>query len=430
MRPEAPQRNQNTRPGPSVLRTTLAVALLAAAGVIGLSTLLSSCAIMEAPPGGPVDEEPPFVTFVYPDSGAVDVGPIQKLTIAFSEKMDRQPATSWLYFFPDQRIRKTSWKGATVAEVELEEPLPADTTLVIEIAGGMRDAHRVKNEKMRRYPLATGPELASGSLSGKLMLEDEALKNGIVELYPMQPDSLEYFQRPLARRTHTDARGVYHFHWLPVPGGPWVARAFQAKEGSLRPQENSPQRMLPDTLAVSSEHPDTTVATVIVYRPTTTGRLEAGPFAPHPRFAGAVMAFTMEITEADTGYIAAPRGGGGVVFSTLLPDSGGTVQDVKPGRNRLVAFVDVNADSMFSSVPDTLLGAEVAALTDTLTWYMEPWALQEGIDVLPGLPTAITMPAWPDTLTPGPAVLVGQGPAATGDTLAVDIPDTTQQPTE
>ena len=428
MHEQSPQRPQSARTDRKVLRTTMAAALPAAAVLLILSAFLTSCAVMEAPPGGPVDEVPPFVTFVQPDSGSTDVGPVKHLRIAFSEKMDRQPATSWLYFFPDQRVRKTSWKGARVAEIELEEPLPADTTVVIEIAGGMRDAHRVQNRKMRRFPLATGAELAAGSLTGKLMLEDEALQDGIVELYPLQPDSLEYFQRPLARRTQTNEMGVYRFDWLPVPGGPWVARAFQAKGGSLRPQERSPQRLMPDTLCLDLDTPQATVETVIVYNPDTPGRMQAGPFAPHPRFAGSIAAFTLAISENDTGYTAYPPGISRSAFSFLEPDSGGTVHDVRPGHVRLVAFVDVNADSTFSSVPDTLLGPELAALTDTVAWYMEPWALLDGIDVLPGMSTDFIMPVWPDTLTPGPVAV--RPPAAPADTLATDQPDTTTIPTE
>jgi hypothetical protein len=427
MRKTAPRRNTGGHTTSQVLRTTLAALPIGAAGVIlfffFLSMLLASCAVMEAPPGGPIDTEPPYVSFVIPDSAMTDVGPIKKLTITFSEKMDRQPATSWLHFFPDQRIRKTRWKGATTAEIELEEPLPADTTVVIEIAGGMRDAHRVANKAARRYPVATGPALARGTLSGKLMLEDEALKSGIVELYPLQPDTLEYFQRPLARRTQTDEMGQFRFEWLPVPGGPWVARAFESADGSLRPGDRSPQRLLPDTLSISQDEPSSSAGTTIIYRPTTPGQLVAGPFAPHPRFEGPIMAFTMVITDADTGYYAAPLRAGQTDFSILLPDSGGIVQPVKPGHVRLVAFVDVDADSTFSSVPDTLLGAEVAARTDTVAWYMEPWALLEGIDVPPGLPADFVMPAWPDTLVLGPKPLELPTPVGLDDTLSVDLPD-------
>lgn len=366
-----------------------------------------------------MDTQAPFVTFVLPDSGSTYLHNVTKLTVAFSEKMDRQPATGWLHFFPDQRIRKTSWKGATVAEIELEVPLPEDTLVVVEISGAMRDAHKVKARRGRSYPLATGDTIASGSLAGLLILEDKPLAGGVVELYGLQPDTLDYFQRPLVRRTTADDKGAYRFDWLPVPGGPWVARAFGSKDGALRPGDRDPQRLIPDTLSVTAEKPAGVVGVTTLYPFDKAGRLRTGPFAGPP-YAGRILAFTMVIGDADTGYVAAAARRPQFAMSALLPDSGGVVTKVKPGTNRLVAFVDVDADSSFSAVPDTLLGAEVAARTDTVTWYLEPWTLQEGLVVEPGLESRFTMPAWTDSLT---VTAAPPRPMAMVDTVAAGLPD-------
>jgi hypothetical protein len=386
-----------------------------AAGLV----FLTSCAVVEPPPGGPEDVDPPYVTFVYPDSGTTGLQDVKKLRVVFSEKMDRQSATTWLHFFPDQRIRKTKWKGSTSAEIELEEPLPADTLIVVEISAGLRDAHKVKSRTGRRYPLATGDTIATGTLSGVLLLEDAPVTTGVVELYGLQPDTLEFFQRPLIRRTVTNETGAYRFDWLPVPGGPWVARAFSNKDGSLRPGERDPQRLVPDTLRVSVDQPDGVVGITTLYTYDTPGRLSTGPFAAAP-YPGQVMAFTLQISDADTGYVAVPASPRQHPMSVLLPDTGGVVTKVKPGLNRLIAFVDVDADSTFGSVPDTLLGVAVAALTDTLSWYLEPWTILEGLQVEPGLETAFVMPAWTDSLTIMPAPVPREAPA---DTMAVGPAD-------
>lgn len=405
-------------------RTALAAGYLLAAG---LALLVSSCAVVEPPPGGPVDTQAPYVTFVLPDSGSTYLANVTKLTVAFSEKMDRQPATGWLHFFPDQRVRKTRWKGATVAEVELEQPFPADTLVVVEISGNLRDAHKVKARHGRTYPLSTADTIPGGSLAGILLLEDKPLAGGIVELFELQPDSLEYFQRPLVRRTTADDKGAYRFEWLPVPGGPWVARAFGSKDGALRPGDRDPQRLVPDTLRITAEAPAGVVGVTTLYPFDKPGRLRSGPFAPPP-YAGGVLAFTMVVTDTDTGYVAAPARRPQFAMSALLPDSGGVVTKVKPGVNRLVAFVDVDADSSFSAVPDTLLGQAVAARTDTVTWYLEPWTLQEGLTVAPGLESRFTMPAWPDTLIltaapPRPTALTDSLGAALTDSLKAARPD-------
>lgn len=395
--------------------------------VIGL-VLVVSCAVVEPPPGGPVDFTPPHLVSVYPDSGSTGLGEVSVLRFTFSEKMDRANAFSWLYFFPDQRISKTKWHGALEAEIFLESPLPADTLIIVEIAGAMRDAHKVKNSQSRRFPLATGDTIAAGVLAGVLLFEEGPLDNGVVELYSLQPDSVEYFRRPIIRRTVTDAQGVYQFNWLPIPSGPYLVRAFKDDDNNLRPGENDPQRLLPDTLVVDWESGLATAGVLTLYPTNTPGRMLADPFEapPHP---GQVLAWAMAITDADTGYYPQPVSRGQEQFAFLYPDSGGVIEEVSPGNSRIIAFVDMDRDSSFSAIPDTLLSATLSSLADSVLWYLEPWIVLEDVSLEPGLSTHFLLPAWTDSLTswtapvPVPSRLDSLG-AALVDSLNTEQSDT------
>ncbi len=359
---------------------------------------ISSCAVVEPPPGGPVDKTPPHLVAVFPDSGTTGLGDVTVLHFTFSEKMDRASAFSWLYFFPDQRIRKTKWHGATVADVFLEAPLPADTLIVVEIAGAMRDAHKVKNKRSRRFPISTADTIPAGTVAGVLLFEEGALENGVVELYGLQPDSVEYFRRPLIRRTITNNKGAFRFDWLPIPSGPFLVRAFQDGDNNLRPGENDPQRLLPDTLIVSAETGTASAGVTTLYPVRTPGRLFVDAFAAS-RFEGAVMAWAMSITDADTGYSPAPVDAGRESFAFLDTLHGGVLEDVTPGSSRVMAFVDIDADSSFSAIADTLLPDFWRSEADTVVWYLEPWILIENIRLEPGLSARFQLPAWTDSLT-------------------------------
>jgi Bacterial Ig-like domain len=365
--------------------------------VVGL-VLVVSCAVVEAPPGGPIDDIPPHLVSVFPDSGSTGLGEVSVLRFTFSEKMDRANAFSWLYFFPDQQIRKTKWHGATEAEVFLEYPLPADTLVIVEIAGSMRDAHKVKNQKSRRFPLATADSIPTGTLAGILLYEDGPLTNGVVELYGLQPDTLEFSRRPMIRRTVTDDKGAFVFYWLPVPSGPYLVRAFIDGDNNLRPGEKDSQRLLPDTLFVDPNTGTATAGVATLYPVTTPGQLFADPFLP-PLDKGPVMAWSMAITDADTGYFPEPVAKEDQIFSVLDPLEGGTLEKVSPGRNRVIAFVDIDSDSSFSAVPETLLFAERLAPVDSVLWYLEPWVVVENIQLEPGLTARFQLPAWTDSLT-------------------------------
>ncbi len=390
--------------------------------VTGL-VLVVSCAVVEPPPGGPVDYTPPHLVSAYPDSGTTSLGEVSVLRFTFSEKMDRANAFSWLYFFPDQRIRKTKWHGAMEAEIFLENPLPADTLIIVEIAGAMRDAHKVKNRQSHRFPLATTDTIASGTLAGVLLFEDGPLDNGVVELYSLQPDSVAYYRRPIIRRTVTDAQGVYRFNWLPIPSGPFLVRAFKDDDSNLRPGENDPQRLLADTLTVDQITGVASAGVMTLYPVNTPGTLFADPFEA-PLHSGSVMAWAMAISDADTGYFPEPVRAGQEQFSFLYPDSGGVINEVAPGNNRVIAFVDMDRDSSFSAIPDTILSSNSISQADSVLWYLEPWIVLEDISLEPGLSTDFKLPAWTDSLTawtkPEPVLPDSLG-AALEDSLLIDL---------
>jgi hypothetical protein len=364
--------------------------------------LLVACAVVEPPPGGPVDKIRPHLEFMIPDSASTDLKVVDTINLTFSEKMDRVSAATWLHFFPDQRIRQTKWHGATRAEVILEYPLPADTVIVVEIAAGMRDAHKVANRRGRRYPISTGAEIPTGRISGVLVMADSAVTNGVVELYDVPPDTLEYFQQNLLRRTVTDNTGAYTFEWLPVPGGPWLLRAFADPNGDLRPGEKEAQRLLPDTLSLSVNVSETVAGVTTLFPANTPGRLLVAPFAS-PDYTGSAMAWTMPISEADTGWV--PVALDRANFASLDPLAESPVADVQPGSNRLVVFIDVDGDSLFSGVPDSLLGAIPDSLRyvgqdSVTTHFLEPWLLVEDLFVDPGLDATVELPADIYTVTP------------------------------
>lgn len=364
--------------------------------------LVAACAVVEPPPGGPPDEIRPHLALMEPDSGSVGLRDIRSLDLTFSEKMDRVSAVSWLHFFPEQRIRQTKWHGATRAEVVLEQPLPPDTLIIVEIAAGMKDAHKVKSRRGRRYPIATGDSIPSGRISGVLIMADSAVTNGVVELFDLPPDSLEYFQQPLVRRTVSDRTGAYVFDWLPVPGGPWLLRAFADANGDLRPGEREAQRLLPDTLSLAVAADEGVAGVTTLFSADTPGRLRIAPFAPPP-YPGATGIWSTPITEADTGWV--PVATDRANFAFLDPAGDSFLPDVAPGLNRLVVFVDVDGDSLFSGVPDSLLPAlpdsPRTAVGDTVAGhFLEPWQLIEGVEVEPGLESELTLPVQDFVLTP------------------------------
>ncbi len=380
--------------------------------------LVAACAQVEAPPGGPVDDVPPRLIAATPDSGAVGLAGLSVLRFAFSEKMEKADAYRWLSLYPPVPVRKTSWHGLREAVVELESSLPADTVVVVEVMGGLKDAHGLAGQQSRRYPLSTGGALPTGEITGTLVLDDKPLASGVVLLRAAGGDTLDWLDRPVLRRAVADSLGRYRFAWL-APGGPYLVQAMRDGNGNLRGDEGEAQRLLPDSVVVTAEAPRVDLGQTTVYQPNAPGRL-VGRLAGRPALAGPVVAFSLKIGEPDTGWTPAPQVGRGKA-GAAVPDTGlAVIPGAGPGLVRAIFFVDASGDSLLSAIP--------AAPADSAgAWVLEPWALVDSLLVPPGLEALFPAPVWPDTLTSWAAPAAApDAAAAPADSLQTTGSDTLQ----
>lgn len=384
------------------------------ASAVATALLGAACAQIGGPPGGPVDTTPPRLVSVAPDSGTVGLGSVDRIKLVFSEKMDRKPAESWLQLYPPVTYRKTKWSGARAAEVILAEPLAPDTVVIVEVGAGLRDAHKVLSQESWRYPLATGPRIPSGEISGSLVHNEQPLaRRGVAELYAVPPESLEYYQQKPLRRAVTDSAGVYRLRWLPVPGGPYLLRVFNDLNGDLRLAENEGRRLLPDTVHVDSAQVTVDVGLTVVYDPTTPGQL-SGRVDSLLQWPGPLYGWPEAIADDDTGWVAPERLPPTVSLVSVSPDAEVVFASVAPGWNRLVFFVDADGDSTFSRLPAAAgtLGADEREVL----WFYEPHAVVDSLLVEPGLTTAFVTPRFATRLTPWFAPASDDSNAATTDT--------------
>ncbi|MCB1150447.1 Ig-like domain-containing protein, partial [bacterium] len=154
-------------------RTGAAALVLSLLALLAACVLLPSCAQVEPPLGGPEDETPPQLLATVPDSGAVGLGEVRSLEFLFSEKVALVPAERLLRFYPDVEVAKTRWQGRRRLIVELAEPLPADTVVVVELPSAYKDNHGVTADRHRTLVLATLDSLPTGRVRALVTLEGE-----------------------------------------------------------------------------------------------------------------------------------------------------------------------------------------------------------------------------------------------------------------
>ncbi|MBT3317103.1 hypothetical protein HN388_03905 [bacterium] len=351
--------------------------------------LFVGCATMEAPTGGAADTVPPELVVFFPDSAAVNVPVDSQLIYLFSEKVKPVAPDRMFEFYPELDIKSGSWSKRQQVKINLETPLPPDTTIVVTLAKGYMDVHGFAADKTVVYPFATGAAIDSCSITGRLTMNNGPVISGLLELYSIPPDSIEYFQQDPLRRASTDSLGYYNFQWLPTDGGPYLIRAFSDNNGDRRPGDNEATRLFPDEISQTMQFVDN--GETVIFAPSTPGTLSTIVNLPLPENQ-VVFSWTEKIGENDDPWtpddVTFPSNAQSVALNDTL-----VFNEAGPGDVRVFFFADVNSDTLFSILPDSIS-------TDSVQYYFEPHLTIENIFIEPGMPETFIMTAWPDTLVP------------------------------
>ncbi len=351
--------------------------------------LFVGCATMEQPTGGPADTVPPELVDFYPDSAAVNVPVDTQLAFLFSEKVKPVDPERMFEFYPELDIKSGGWSKRQQIKINLETALPPDTTIVVTLAKGYMDVHGFAADKTVVFPFSTGASIDSCSISGKLTMNNGPVISGLLELYSIPPDSIEYFQQDPLRRASTDSLGFYHFQWLPTDGGPYLIRAFSDNNADRRPGDNEATRLLPGEITQTAQFVDN--GETVIFAPSTPGTLSTIVDVPLPEDL-VVFSWTENVGEDDDPWTPDDVTFSSIAQSVALNDTL-VFDEAGPGNVRVFFFADVNSDTLFSILPDSVS-------TDSVQYYFEPHLVIENVFIEPGLPETFNMTAWPDTLVP------------------------------
>jgi len=391
----------------------------AAAFALALAALLGACAQVEPPRGGPEDVTPPRLLATTPDSGAVGLDDVRSLEFLFSEKLTVQPAERLLQFYPPLEVAKSRWKGRRRLTVELRAPVPEDTVVVAFLPAGYRDGHGVGAVRSRTLVFSTGDSLPPGRLGALVTLEGEPAGRAALELLAAPGDTAGAPPPEVLRRAvAADSSGHVSLDWLPVPGGPWTLRVFNDENGDGRLADNEPQRLWPGTWTLGPDLPARDLGLLALFKPNTPGRLLAAP--PPAPWPAPLLGWPETIGEEDRGFTPAHarRKARGTVpaqsDTTVWPAAG-------PGLTRLILFADVDGDSVLSALPDS-------SAADTVLWTWEPFAVVDSLEIEPGRPLRLALPAPPDTVAPCLVAPPARPAAASADSLAAAPGDSLAPP--
>lgn len=336
---------------------TVAVALVAAA-----------CAREAPPPGGPVDQTPPDLVGVVPESLATSVDPEALLVFQFSEKPERKSFRSNLVLAPPLSVRSISFKGETVI-VRPERPWPVDTLVVWSLLSSTKDKHGVPLGRTISGAFTTGPQIPDGKLRGQAVGEGLEYEQ-VMALLSVPPAEGERSSTRW-RMAQSNEIGVFELGPLDLPSGPFELSVFQDKNGNARrdPREPVAER---DSLYLSED-----------LRMLDLGSLELvdleGPVG---------LRFCFDVSRMDTLALwlsLRPLGVDGAKDQRVAVDSTACAMgQLIPGEWWVSAWRDLNGDGRFG--PDSLV-------------QTEPFLAEFELEVLPASPDTLQL-AWPEETLP------------------------------
>ena len=135
-----------------------------------VAVLVTGCAHMEPPSGGPVDTKAPAVTAVYPAPGSRNVPLDAPVVIQFSEWIDRNAARNQAFVSPPTRGRLRVVAEGNKLQVQPSEAAGGwrpNTSYQVTVLPTLPDLHGVRAGRTFTLRFSTGAGIDSASLSGK-----------------------------------------------------------------------------------------------------------------------------------------------------------------------------------------------------------------------------------------------------------------------
>lgn len=233
--------------------------------------LVSACASLGTPDGGPYDETPPRVVQAQPENQATNVNR-KKISILFDEYIKIENASEKVIVSPPQTEMANVRADGKRIKIELFDTLRPNTTYTIDFADAIVDNNESNPMGNFTYSFSTGDEIDTMEVSGYVLnaADLEPIKGILVGLYEVQADSLtgdslvpDSFLRTRSfdRVSRTNGSGRFVIKGI-ARNRRYRAFALQDMDNDFRFSQKSELVAFDTTLFVSTCRPDIRLDTV------------------------------------------------------------------------------------------------------------------------------------------------------------------------
>ncbi len=174
-----------------------------------LPVLVTSCASVGSPTGGPKDEMPPVFIESTPSPGQLNFDK-KKIEILFDENISLSTPQEKVVISPPQKSMPIIKGGGRKITVEMKDSLQANTTYTIDFSDAISDLNEKNPLPNFALSFSTGSYVDSLMISGTVINAEnqELVPNIVVGIQRAGDDSL-FQKEPLLRVTKTNSKGQF-----------------------------------------------------------------------------------------------------------------------------------------------------------------------------------------------------------------------------
>lgn len=178
--------------------------------------MMSGCAVIVPPGGGPRDTLPPILLNANPSDSSTNFSG-RKIEMVFNEYIQLENVQQKLIVSPIVKTMPTVSSYLEKITIQFKEPLDSNTTYSFDFGNSIKDANEGNPFKNYIYAISTGSKLDTETLSGKVTLAETGGVDStlIAVLYNNLSDTAIYKAQP-RYYTRLDSAGRFTFRYLPV----------------------------------------------------------------------------------------------------------------------------------------------------------------------------------------------------------------------
>jgi hypothetical protein len=197
--------------------------------------MLSGCAQISAPTGGPKDTIAPVLVKSSPESHSVRFSG-NRITISFNEYIELKDLSDQLIISPLPKQNPLINSSLKTISIKLKDTLLPNTTYSFNFGNAIRDINEGNAMKSFNYCFSTGEHIDSFSIKGKVILAESGKADSTIKvlLYRNAADTAVLSRRP-DYISRLNGQGEFIFSYLPRD----VFSIFALKDGDGNKWYNS-----------------------------------------------------------------------------------------------------------------------------------------------------------------------------------------------